>query len=282
MHVAGEGDLVLLISQDGKRYQIRLKEGAVMHTHRGKVAHDDLIGQPLGRQVRSHLGQPFLVFEPSTHDLIRQARRVTQIMFPKDIGYLLLRLNIHPGTRVVEAGTGSGGLTIALARAVQPDGHVYSYEQRAEVQQVARENLELLGLGEFVTFWVRDIGEGFVERDVDALFLDVREPWSYIASAHEALKAGGFFGAIMPTVNQVAHLLNDLREGGFAALEVEELILRPYKPIPARLRPADRMVAHTGYLVFARKVLGEIEEGWHVPTRGRDRATQRGHLDDYW
>ncbi len=282
MRVAREGDLVLLLSSDGKRYQVRLKRGAVMHTHRGKVAHDELIGQPLGRQVRSHLGQPFLIFEPSTGDLIRQARRVTQIMFPKDIGYLLLRLNIYPGVRVVEAGTGSGGLTIALARAVQPDGHVYSYEQRADVQRVARENIESLGLSGLVTFWVRDVGEGFVERDVDALFLDLRDPWNYIAPAHDALKAGGFLGAIMPTANQVAHLLHDLRGGGFAALEVEELILRPYKPIPARLRPADRMVAHTGYLVFARKVVGEIEEGWYVPTRGRDRAARRGALDDYW
>ena len=282
MDLAQAGDLVLLISKDYKRYLITLQAGARIQSHRGIIMHDDLIGQPLGRQVRSHLEHAFLVLEPSTQDLIRSTKRITQIMFPKDIGYLLLRLNVHPGARVVEAGTGSGGLTLALARAIQPHGAVYSYEQREDIQALARENLAKLGLDGTVTFRVRDITKGFDEQDVDALFLDVRDPWTYLPQAHAALKGGGFFGAIVPTANQVAHLLNDLGQGGYSALEVEELILRPYKAVPARLRPMDRMIAHTGYLVFARKVLGELDGDWFKPTRGRDRATQRGDLDDYW
>jgi tRNA A58 N-methylase Trm61 len=122
----------------------------------------------------------------------------------------------------------------------------------------------------------------------------MREPWEYLAQAHAALKGGGFFGAILPTANQVAHLLHDLRRSGFAGLEVEELILRPYKAVPARLRPMDRMVAHTGYLVFARKVLGEEgqddadgdrpPEDWLTSGRvhGRRRAMERGDQDNYW
>jgi tRNA (adenine57-N1/adenine58-N1)-methyltransferase len=282
MQVAQEGDLVCLFSQDYKTFQITLQAGARMHTHRGIIDHDDLIGQPLGRKIRSTLGHTFWVMIPSTYDLIRQARRSTQIMFPKDIGYLLLRLDIHPGVRVIEAGTGSGGLSIALARAVQPEGRVYSYEHRAEIQEVARENLERLGLLPWVDLLVRDITEGFDQREVDALFLDVRAPWEYLAHAHAALKGGGFFGAIVPTTNQVSHLLNDLRQGGFAGLEVEELILRPYKAVPARLRPMDRIVAHTGYLVFARKVLDAEGEDWLATRRGRRRAAERGDRDDYW
>jgi tRNA (adenine57-N1/adenine58-N1)-methyltransferase len=282
MAVAQEGDLVLLFSQDYKTYLVTLKAGVRLQTHQGIIAHDDLIAQPLGRVVRSHLGRTFLVMEPSTYDLIRHARRATQIMFPKDIGYLLLRLNIYPGVRVVEAGTGSGGLTIALARAVQPDGQVYSYERRDDLQQVARDTVQGLGLSSFVTFKVRDIADGFDETDVDALFLDLRDPWAYLAQAHAALKGGGFFGAILPTANQVAHLLYDLQRSGFSSLEVEELMLRPYKAIPGRLRPMDRMVAHTGYLVFARQVLEDLGDGWFVPTRGRDKARQRGEQDDYW
>lgn len=282
MHIAQEGDLVLLISKDHKTFLVTLKAGARMQTHRGMILHDDLIGEPLGRQVPTHQDYPFLVLEPSTHDLVRQAKRVTQIMYPKDIGYLLLRLNIRPGTRVVEAGTGSGGLTIALATAVQPSGRVYSYEQQEDIQRRARQNTEQLGLDAFVTYRVRDIAEGFDEQNVDALFLDVRDPWAYLPQSHAALKGGGFFGAILPTTNQVAHLLNDLRRASFSALEVEELILRPYKAVPARLRPMDRLTAHTGYLVFARKVLGELDSDWFARTRGRDRATQRGDLDDYW
>jgi tRNA (adenine57-N1/adenine58-N1)-methyltransferase len=165
---------------------------------------------------------------------------------------------------------------------------VYSYESRAEIQDVARENLQRIGLLPYCALTVRDAAEGFCETDVDALFYDMREPWDYLEQAHEALKGGGFFGAILPTTNQVSHLLHDLPRGGFAGIEVEELILRPYKAIPARLRPMDRIVAHTGYLVFARKVLGEAEddqaEDWLTSrrTRGRSRAAERGDQDNYW
>jgi tRNA (adenine57-N1/adenine58-N1)-methyltransferase len=287
---AQAGDLVFLFSQDYKTFQLILKPGARAHTHRGIVDHDDLIGQPLGRKVRSHTGKVFWVLEPSTYDLIRQAKRTTQIMYPKDIGYLLLRLNVMPGRRVIEAGTGSGGLTLALARAVAPDGMVYSYEYRAEIQDVARQNLEQLGLLPYCSLTVRDAAEGFDQTDVDALFYDMREPWGVLEQAHTALKGGGFFGAILPTTNQVAHLLHELPRCGFAGIEVEELILRPYKAVPARLRPMDRMVAHTGYLVFARKILGEPDverldrEDWLTTgrTHGRSRALERGDQDNYW
>ncbi|MBN1580546.1 MAG: tRNA (adenine-N1)-methyltransferase [Anaerolineae bacterium] len=282
MAVAHQGDRVLLFSKDYKTYLITLKAGAKMQTHRGVIQHDDLIDQPLGREIHSHLGHSFLVMEPSIYDLIHRTRRTSQIMYPKDIGYLILRLDIHPGVRVIEAGTGSGGLTTALARLVQPDGRVYSYEVRADIQQVAKENLAELDLADFVCFHERDITQGFDETDVDALFLDVRDPWEYLPQAHSALKGGGFLGALVPTTNQVSHLLNDLRRNRFSALEVEELILRPYKAVPARLRPMDRIIAHTGYLVFARKVLADLDEEWFTPSRRKERRRERGQIDDDW
>ena len=254
MKLAQENDLVLLISQRGKRFLIRLKAGASQHTHRGVVQHDDLIGQPLGQQVRSHLGERFLALEPSTHDLMMNVRRNTQIIYPKEAGYILLKLNLYHGQRVIEAGSGSGSLTLALARAVSPDGRVYSYENRIEMQRNAMRNLQRAGLAEYVAFKVRDIAEGFDEVDVDALFLDVRTPWDYLAPACQALKGGGFFGALVPTTNQVSDLVAGLEGHRFGDIEVEELLLRAYKPIPQRLRPADTMVAHTGYLIFARKI----------------------------
>ena len=254
MSVARENDLVFLMSRDRKTFIVRLEPGAQLQTHRGVIRHDDLIGQPLGREVQSHLGYPFLVLEPSTHDLILDLKRTTQIMYPKDIGYVLLKMNVGPGSRVVEAGTGSGGLTLALARAVKPTGRVYSYEVRPDVLNLATKNLEKLGLLPFVELKERDIAEGFDEVDVDALFLDLRTPWDYLAQAHAALKSGGFFGATLPTTNQVARLIGALPELGFVAVEVEEILLRSYKAVPARLRPMDRMVAHTGYLIFARQI----------------------------
>jgi tRNA (adenine57-N1/adenine58-N1)-methyltransferase len=267
VNVAKENDLVFLIGRDRKNFIVRLEAGAELQTHRGVIRHDDLIDQPLGREVQSHLGYPFLVLEPSTHDLILDLKRTTQIMYPKDIGYVLLRMNMGPGSRVVEAGTGSGGLTLALARTVMPTGRVYSYEVRPDALNLAAKNLGKLGLLPFVELKERDIEEGFDEVDVDALFLDLRTPWDYLAQAHAALKGGGFFGATLPTTNQVVWLIRALPEHGFSAIEVEELLLRPYKAVPGRLRPMDRMVAHTGYLVFARRIeqdigtSADVEEG---------------------
>jgi len=251
---ARENDLVFLISKDRKSFIVRLGADECLQTHRGMIRHDDLIGQPLGREVQSHLGYPFLVLEPSTHDLILNLKRTTQIMYPKDIGYLLLKMNVGANSRVVEAGTGSGGLTLALARAVMPTGRVYSYEVKPDVLKLAAKNLEGLDLLPFVELKERDIAEGFDEMDIDALFLDLRPPWEYLAQAHAALKSGGFFGATLPTTNQVVRLIRALPEHGFSAVEVEEMLLRPYKAVPGRLRPMDRMVAHTGYLIFARKI----------------------------
>ncbi len=263
MDEAKEGDLVLLVSKDRKRFMVRLKAGREQHTHKGIVRHDDIIGQQLGREVRTQLDSPFLVLEPSIHDLIKNIKRISQIMYPKDIGYILLKMSIVSGRRVIEAGTGSGGLTLALAHSVRPEGRVYSYELRPDMLETAIHNLEQAGLLDYVEFRERDIGEGFEEREVDALFLDVRTPWHYLEQAYAALKGGGFFGAILPTTNQVESLIRALPRCGFFDVEVEELLLRPYKAVYARLRPMDRMVAHTGYLIFARKIVdrGIMDEG---------------------
>ncbi|HDQ71826.1 MAG TPA: tRNA (adenine-N1)-methyltransferase [Chloroflexi bacterium] len=253
-------DLALLVGQDRKSFLVRLKPGLQFHTHRGMVAHDDLIGSPWGRQLSTHLGYALLLLKPSTDDIVlAHLKRNTQIIYPKESGYILMKMGIKPGCRVIEAGTGSGALTLVLAQAVGPAGHVYSYEERAEMQQLARKNLEQLGLADAVTFRLRDIKHGFDECDVDALFLDVPNPWDYLAQVHVALSGGGFFASLLPTTNQVSRLIGALEKNDFGLIEVEELLLRQYKAVPARLRPMDRMVAHTGYLVFARALIPKEE-----------------------
>ena len=254
MSAAQENGLVLLISRDGKRYLLRLRAGDRFHTHRGIIEHDALIGAPLGREVASHLGQSFLVLQPSLHDLLMNLKRASQIVYPKDIGQILLKLDVGPGKRIIEAGTGSGALTVALAHGVQPDGTVYSHEVREDMLAIARRNLETVGLAGRVQFIQRDIAEGFAATDADSLFLDVREPWDYLTQACAAMRDGGFFGAIVPTTNQVSWLLAEMERHPLMSIEVMEILLREYKPVPARLRPQDRMVAHTGFLIFARKV----------------------------
>jgi tRNA (adenine57-N1/adenine58-N1)-methyltransferase len=251
---AQPGDLALLVGLRHKYYIFPLLPGGVMHTHRGMLNHDDLIGKPWGSQVFSHQGSPFFLLQPSLADILNDLKRSTQIMYPKDIGYILTRLSVGPGQTVLEAGTGSGSMTVALAFAVGPQGRVVTYEKREEFQGLASENLERLGLAERVTFKLRDIAAGFDETNADAFFLDVPNPWDYVSQVRAALKPGGFFCNLVPTFNQVETLLHALRRERFAFIEVCEILLRYYKPEPTRLRPTDRMVAHTGFLTFARRI----------------------------
>ena len=246
------GDLVLIVGKDHKESIVRMQAGTEYQSHNGVLQHDQVIGKRWGSTVYTHLDYAYQLLPPSLEQLVRGIRRATQILYPKDIGYVLMKMNIGPGTHVVEAGTGSGGLTLAMARMVMPDGHVFSYESRPEIQTLAQRNLENVGLAKYVTFYIRDIAEGFEETGVDAVFLDVREPWHFLNHAHAALKGGGFFGSLLPTTNQVSVLLRHLPLHNFDHVDVVELLLRPYKAVPDRLRPVDRMVAHTGYLTFAR------------------------------
>jgi tRNA (adenine57-N1/adenine58-N1)-methyltransferase len=270
--VAQPGDIAQLISAQNKRFLIRLTPGADLQTHRGVLKHDDLIGLPWGSQVLSHLGSPFTLLQPSLTDLLQETRRNTQIMYSKDIGFMLLMMGIVPGRQVLEAGTGSGALTTALAYMVGPQGHVTSYEARPEMQKLAMKNIERLGLTDRVTFKLRDIAEGFDENGVDALFLDVPNPHDYISQVRRALKPGGFFGSILPTTNQVSLLLIALRRENFAFVEVCEILLRHYKAVPERLRPTDRMVAHTGFLIFARPV---AENMVMIPSPDEDEGSSK-------
>jgi len=251
---AREGDLVQLVGLTHKHFIFHLKSGGDFQTHRGVLKHDDLIGQPYGSQVYSHMGAPFFLLQPSIADILNDLPRTTQILYPKDIGYILIMMGVAPGQRVMEAGTGSGSMTIALATAVGADGKVISYEQKQDNQNLARKNLERVGLASRVDFKLRDIQAGFDETDADAFFLDVQFPYEYIPQVRAALKPGGFFGGLIPTINQVEKTLTALKLNKFAFVEVCELMLRHYKTDPARIRPVDRMVAHTGYLIFARRI----------------------------
>jgi len=260
------GDLVLLIDAKNKLFIFRLQDGQELQTHRGVVRHSDLIGAAWGSRVATHLGETLQLLSPSLHDLLLHLPRQSQIVFPKDIGYLLLRLSVGSGARVIEAGTGSGAMTLALAWAVGADGHVFSYDRRNDMQQLALRNLARVGLEARVTFHERPIEDGFVETDVDALFLDLPDPQLVLPQVRQALRPGSPFAAILPTMNQIAALLSAMETHEFAFPEVCEILLRFYKTVPQRLRPLDRMVAHTGYLVFGRPLSPgsspAAAEGW--------------------
>jgi len=271
-----DGDMVMLVAADSTRILVRARAGQTTHTHQGMFAHDAIIGQPWGAAVLSQAGHRALVLEPALADLIRHLKRATQIIYPKDAAYIVHRLNLRAGSRVIEAGTGSAGLTTALAWAVAPDGIVYTHEARPDIFRVARQNLERVGLLPFVRMFETDIADGFGATGADALFLDVREPWVYLPQVRASLRVGGFFASLLPTTNQVIDLLTGLEAHSFADIAVEELLLRPYKPTPDRFRPDDTLISHTGFLVFARCIdAGEESTRWQRKERIRYAARQK-------
>ena len=251
---ARDGDIAQLVGLRHKHFILNLQAGAKFETHRGILQHDDLIGRTWGTQVYSHTGAPFFLLQPSLADLLIDLPRTTQIMYPKDIGFILVTMGVGHGQTVLEAGTGSGSMTTALAYTVGPEGRVISYEIKPDVQNLAKKNLTRFSLDSRVEFKLRDIQEGFDESDADSFFLDVPNPYDYILQVRAALKPGGFLCCLIPTFNQVEKTLHAMRQFNFAFIEVCEVLLRYYKPEPTRLRPTDRMVAHTGFLVFGRKI----------------------------
>lgn len=258
--IAKSGDLIELASTQAKYFIFELKPGEEFHTHRGIVKHDDMIGKPYGSVIESHKGSRFYLFQPGITELVQTTKRNTQIMYPKDIGYILLRLNIKSGSRVIEAGTGSGGFTQVLASTVGNEGHVFSFDNREEMQNLARKNISRLGIEDRVSFIIRDISEGFSETGVDAVFLDLPNPYDLVQQVKEALIPGGFFGTLLPTTNQVIKLLIALERSDFVFIDVCEISLRFYQSNANKFRPVDRMVAHTGYLIFARSVIEKKDE----------------------
>jgi tRNA (adenine57-N1/adenine58-N1)-methyltransferase len=267
------GDLVFIWSPEkGDSFLLQLEEGSKQDTRFGVVRHEDIIGKALGESVKTHLGREFCLLCPTIYEFSRRVKRKTQIMFPKDTGFVLLALNIGPGSRVIECGTGSGGLTSVLAHFVGDNGKVISYERRCEFSELAQRNCLKWGVAHRVEFRVRDIDEGFEERDVDALFLDVPNPWDYLGHAHKALAGGRRIGILVPTTNQVAQVLDSLEEWNFADLQVLEILLRPYKTNSRRLRPEDTMIGHTGFLVFGAKMLRNI------PARGAAEKDEKERI----
>ena len=257
MDMIHEGDNVLLYLDERRTYLIRVKEGIPFHTHKGYLQLGELIGKEFGTPIKSNVGAEFYAFKPLVRDYILKTRRRTQIMYPKDIGLLILLTGIGPGSRVVEAGTGSGALTSALANFVRPNGRVYSYEIREEFLKDAEVNLRRAGLADYVELKLRDITEGIDEEDVDAVVLDLAVPWLVVPHAHRSLRGSGILASFSPTIEQVMKTVEALRGHPFAEVETVELLMRRMNIGENRTRPETLMIGHTGYITVTRKVLAE-------------------------
>ena len=255
MRAISEGDDVLLYLDRKRTYLVCVEVDKQFHTHKGYVNLGDLIGKPYGSPLMSSLGVAFHALQPLVRDRVLKTSRRTQVMYPKDTSYLLFRTGIGAGSRVVEAGTGSGALSCALADAVRPGGKVYSYEVRPEFQSVAASNIERAGLMPYVELKEGNVTEAIDEEDVEAVVLDLATPWLVVPLAYRALAGSGVFASFSPTVEQVMRTVSALRRHPFVEIESIELILRRFNVEENRTRPETLMIGHSGYITTARKVL---------------------------
>lgn len=251
-------DRVYIWLEDGREYLVRVVPGKSLGTHLGNLELSELLGKEFGEYVLTSKGKKAFLLQPGVVENIFHMRRRTQIVYPKDLGYILLMLDVKEGDRVIDVGLGSGAMCGALARLVGEKGRVYAYERREDFILLAEENLREWGVLGRVTIRLRDIAEGFLEQDVDALFLDVPEPWKYLKQCWEALRGGGRLAVVSPTAGQVMEVLRGLEALPFVDTQVWESLFREYKPNPVTFRPFDRMVAHTTYMIFARKVFADL------------------------
>lgn len=253
----GPGEPVLLIDRKERRYLLTLKAGATADLRGGKLSHDDLIGSEEGRLVTTTRGERFLMVRPTLAEFVLEMPRGAQIIYPKDLSVILLAADVFPGAAVLEAGTGSGALTMALLRAAGPAGTVYSYEVREDFARRAALNIErYLGPQDRLVMRAHDVYESIEDRPLDRIVLDVPEPWRAVPHAAAALRPGGILLAYLPTVPQTAQLVEAVRRSdAFAMVETTETLLRPWNIDGLSVRPAHRMVAHTAFITTARRVV---------------------------
>lgn len=254
MTTVGEGDIVLIALDTRKRWLVKIEKDKKLHTHKGVVDFNDIIGNEYGQCVESNTGVEFMVFYPLMKDFALKVERKTQIVYPKDVAIIITYAGIETGSQIVEAGTGSGALTIMLANIVRPSGRVYSYEAKEKHIKIAKKNIEKAGLHDYISIKMKDVTQGIDEQNVDAVILDLATPWLAIPHAYEALRGGGVFVSYSPTIEQTQKTVYALKNG-FGAIATFECLLRPILVRENMTRPATLMVGHTAYITFARKII---------------------------
>jgi len=256
--VISEDDWVLIYIDERRVFLVRVEKGKRFESDKGVILLDDLIGLEYGSTITLSTGTRAFVLKPIFHDFFLKYKRLTQVIYPKDLGYIIFLSGISSGSRVLEAGVGTGFLTTTLANIVRPTGKVYAYEIRREFYENAIRNLRISGLLEYVDIRLGSVEEAKNElRDLDAVFLDLPDPWRYVNVVYTVLKPSRPLIVFIPTVNQVEKTVLALREhGGFIDIHAYELLLREYQVKEGATRPRSYMIGHTGFIVFARKVLG--------------------------
>lgn len=265
------GDRVQLSDTKGKLHTVTLEPGKLFHTHKGAIAHDDLLGQPEGVVVTSTGAVAYLALRPLLSDFVLSMPRGATVIYPKDAAQIVGMADIFPGARVLEAGVGSGALTCSLLRAVGGEGAVHSYERRADFAEVARTNVTTF-FGSQPSFWtltVGDLVEAIDDQPVDRAVLDMLAPWECVKAVGEVLRPGGVICCYVATTTQLSMVVEALRgHGGFTEPASSETMIRTWHVEGLAVRPDHRMIGHTGFLVTSRR----LAPGVVAPARRRRPA----------
>lgn len=248
---------ILVYRDRRRRWLVRPVDTPKLHTHLGILDCAALVGRPFGIAVSTTMNDTLYVLKPTLEDIVMKFARKTQVIYPKDLAMIVIRCGVKPGSRVFEAGTGSGAATAIFASLVGDTGHVYSYDINTEFQDSARKNLEKFGLMGSITLKNQDAKLGIEERELDAALIDMGDPWEMVSSVRAALKSSGVLAAICPTMNQAERLTARLKDEGFVNIESMEVLVRSLEARVGMTRPSQIMVAHTCYLTFARKTAGQ-------------------------
>jgi tRNA (adenine57-N1/adenine58-N1)-methyltransferase len=256
------GDRVQLTDPKGKLYSFTITPGKEWHTHKGWIVHEELIGLPEGSVVSTTAGLKFTAFIPLLADYVLSMPRGATIVYPKDAAMIVGVADIYPGARVLEAGVGSGALSLSLLRAVGPDGFLHSVERREDFAKIARANVEDY-FGSSPAQWILDVGsvqEQTYDEPFDRVVLDMLAPWECVDMAAKVLRPGGVFLAYVATTTQLSATAEALKEDGrFTEPESSETLVRGWHHEGLAVRPQQRMIGHTGFLIISRRMAPGVE-----------------------
>src|SRR5580765_2479178 len=251
-----DGAYVLFFYHASKNWLTRIEKNKKLHTHIGIIDFDSILGLEYGSSVITSKQKKVYLMLPTIFDFVMKSDRKTQIVYPKDLGYIAIRTGLKSGCNVLEIGTGSASLTTFFASLVGPSGHVFTYDINEEFLEIARKNLKKSGMENYVSMFKQDImTEGLERTDIDIAIIDLGDPWNVLQIVHKCLKNSGSVAVICPTMNQLEKTSKHMNEVGFMDIESTEIMIRNIEAREGKTRPSMRMIGHTTYLIFGRKII---------------------------
>lgn len=251
-----DGAYVLFFYHPSKNWLTRIEKNKKLHTHIGIIDFNSILGLEYGSSVITSKQKKVYLMLPTIFDFVMKSDRKTQIVYPKDLGYIAIRTGLKSGCNVLEIGTGSASLTTFFASLVGPSGHVFTYDINEEFMEIARKNLKKSGMENYVSMFKQDImTEGLERADIDIAIIDLGDPWNVLQIVHKCLKNSGSVAVICPTMNQLEKTSKHMNEVGFIDIESTEIMIRNIEAREGKTRPSMRMIGHTTYLIFGRKII---------------------------